>query len=167
MEEYTPEDYKFPIAYVEGLESEEYLVPDLDRGKYRIVKAPVEGGLGKAVYERVPELAVDLEAAKTRRGVAVRVPWKGDRAMYLASGSPIHIYEVGGVQTIFYSHEGDDLEEGDVLAYVLTGKGETRTIRVDRKGTVFYIGWLPGSHPPRYIVILAGEENLIILDPEQ
>lgn len=167
MSAYSANDYKFPVAYVESIESDEYLVPDLERNKYRITSRPVKGALGKAIYEKVLELAIDVERGVSKRGIAVRVPWREEKAMFVKTGTPLLIYEVGGKDTLFYSYEGDDLTKNDILAYVLTGKGETRTIRVDREATLFYIAWIPGTHPPRYIVVLVFGENLIILEPEQ
>lgn len=167
MAEYSPRDYSFPVAYVEGVESTEYLIPILESRKYRLTGEKIEGGLGRTVYEEALSAAVDLENAVVARSMAVRVPWKDDRAMYVAGGTSVHLVEVGGLQTVFYSYEGDDLEEGDVLAYVLTSKGETRTIRVEREATVFYVAWVPGSHPPTHVVVLVDEENLIILEPSR
>jgi len=167
VSEYSPSDYRFPIVYVESVESDEYLIPNIANNRYKITKKPVENALGKTIYEKALELAIDIENSVTTRGIAVRVPWKGDKAMYVQQNTPVYVYEVGGVQTIFYAYEGDDLKKNDVLAYVLTGKGETRTIRVDHEATVLYIAWIPGTHPPKYVAILVEEENLIILEPEQ
>ncbi len=165
--EYSRDDYKFPEAYVEGIESDVYMIVYKDRRAYRLTEKP-EGplSLGRTIYEQALGLAIDLEKAETKRHVAVRVPWKGNRAMLLEPGAKVILYEVSGVQAVFYAHEGDDLRRGDVLAYVLTGKGETRTIRVQEEVTVFYIAWIPGTHPPRYIAVLADPESLIILREE-
>ena len=162
--DYSPRDYQFPIAYVEGVESEEYLIPDLKSKKYKLKRDKRLEGLGRIIYEEGISLAFDLTSSKTVRAIAIRVPWKKDKAMYLRSDTPVILYEVEGVQSIFYAYEGDDLKRGDVLAYVLTGKGETRTIRVDEDATVFYISWVPGTHPPKYIAVLVEEENLIVLE---
>ncbi|MCE4600741.1 MAG: DUF2118 domain-containing protein [Desulfurococcales archaeon] len=162
--DYSREDYRFPIVYAEGVSSTEYLHPDLKSRKYIITPSNKGNGLGKIVYEEGIQLAFDLLKARTTREIAVRVPWKDDKAMLLKRDTPVIIYQVEGVQTVFYAFEGDDLRSGDVLAYVLTGKGETRTVRVDEDATVFYIAWQPGTHPPRYIVVLAREEDLIVLE---
>ena len=165
--EYSRDDYKFPEAYVEGVESDVYMIVYKDKKTYRLSGEP--GGplsLGRTIYEKALSISIDLEEARTRKHVAVRIPWKNNRAMLLEPGAKVVLYEVSGVQAVFYAHEGDDLRQGDVLAYVLTGKGETRTVRVEEEATVFYIAWVPGTHPPRYITVLADPESLIILREE-
>jgi len=135
-EPYSASDYQFPEAYVEGEESNVYLVPDLARGTYRLTsEKPAERlALGKVVYEEAGEKAIDPVEAKTTKWLAIILPWEGRRAILVPPGTPLIVYEVGGAQTIFTSREGDRVKPGEVLGYVLTGKGETRT-EVQRRGT--------------------------------
>jgi len=162
---YSAEDYLFPEAFVEGVESNKYMIVDLKDKKYTIANKP-EGDilLGQVIYEQATSLALNLIQSKTTRRIAIRVPWKNGKAMLLNKDERIVIYEISGLQVVFSAHEGDDVNPGDTLAYVLTGKGETRTIRVEEEATVFYISWLPGTYPPTYIVVLAYPQNLIILE---
>jgi len=165
-EPYSASDYQFPEAYVEGEESNVYLVPDLARGTYRLTsEKPAEGlALGKVVYEEAGEKAIDPVEAKTTKWLAIILPWEGRRAILVPPRTPLIVYEVGGAQTIFTSREGDRVKPGEVLGYVLTGKGETRTKRYSDEALVLYIAWDRESHPPTYRVI--HPDNVKILEPE-
>ncbi len=165
-EEYSSSDYLFPEAYVEGAGSAPYLLPDLDAGKYKLSDKPGRGlSLGRVVYEELVSLAVDLIEAKITRWAAVVLPWADRRALLARPGTSVVIYEVGGLQTVFRAREGDKVKAGSVLGYVLTGKGETRTARSEDEAVIFHIAWDRESHPPKYIVLLVREEDLIVLEP--
>jgi len=165
---YRPEDYQFPEAYVEGVESSRYLVLYPERGRYRLVSEPPREGivLGQTIYEEAGQYAFDLVEAKTTRWIAVRIPWRGYKVLALPPETRVLIYEIGGVQTVFQAREGDRVKPGDIAAYVLTGKGETRSRRFDEEAIVFYIAWDRESHPPVYRVITVEPEKVIVLEPE-
>jgi len=167
-EAYNASDYQFPEAYVGGEESNVYLIPNLEKGTYRLSgEKPREGiALGKTVYEEAGEKAIDHVEGKTRKWLAIILPWEGRKAILVPPDTPIIVYEVGGAQTVFTSREGDHVRPGKVMGYVLTGKGETRTKRYSDEALVLYIAWDRESHPPRYRVILVDPGNARILEPE-
>jgi len=169
MEGYTKSDYEFPEAYVEGVESKIYLVPDLEKMKYRLCEEPCEAPirLGRVVYEEAIDHAINLEEGKVTNRFAVVVPKLGRRAFYLEPGTPVLLYRVSGFQTTFSMFEGDEAEPKDVLAYVLTQKGETRTVRILDEGIIVYIAWDRSTFPPAYTVVLAPKDKVYILEPEE
>jgi len=169
MAGYTKSDYEFPEAYVEGVESTIYLIPDPDRLKYRLCKAPCEAPvkLGRTVYEEALDYAIDLVEGRVTRRFAVVVPKLDRRAFYLEPGTPVLLYRVTGHQTTFTLYEGEEVEPRDVLAYVLTQKGETRTVRLLDEGVIVYIAWDRESFPPAYTVVLAPKDKVYILEPEE
>ncbi len=156
--------YQYPEAYVESQKSTSYMIVDLINKTYKINSKPLTRlSLGKVIYEQAFNIAVNIEKNKIKKYFAVRVPWKNNKSMLLLPNTDILLYEVQGVQTFFNAYEGDDLTPGDILAYVLTGKGEVRSVRVSEEATVFYIAWIPGTYPPKYVIILVRPNNLIIL----
>lgn len=163
-EEYSPSDYRFPEAYVEGAESNKYMIVDLESRTYRLsAEKPGEGlVLGRVVYEEAGEMAIDPVEATVKRHMAILLPGEG-RALLARPGTRVLIYEVGGVQTVFTVREGDQLRPGKIMGYVLTGKGETRTVRSDEEVVVFYIAWDRVSHPPVYRLIAVPREDLVEL----
>jgi len=169
MSGYSRSDYEFPEAYVEGVESKTYLVPDLERMKYRLCEAPCDAPvkLGRAIYEEAIDYAINLEEGKVIRRFAVVVPKLGRKAFYLEPGTPILLYRVSGFQTNFSLFEGDEAEPRDVLAYVLTQKGETRTVRLEDEGIIVYIAWDRSTFPPAYTIVLAPKDEVYILEPEE
>jgi len=166
---YSAKDYQFPEAYVEGVESKVYLVPDLERRKYRLCQDPCNAPikLGRTVYEEAIDYFVDLEKGETVRRFAVVVPRLDRKAFYVEPGTPVLLYIVQGTQTVFNLYEGEDVEPRDRLAYVLTSKGETRTVRLEDEGVIIYIAWDRETFPPRYRVLLAPKDSVIILEPEE
>ncbi len=158
-------DYHFPEAYIEGVSSERYLIAFPEKGKYKLSEKPGEGiCLGRVVYEEALR-AFDLIESKARVHIAILLPRGGKKALFLKPGTTVIIYEVGGVQTVFNVEEGNRVRRGDVIAYVLTGKGETRSIRSGDDAVVFYIAWDRESHPPKYVVIMAKPSDIMVLEP--
>ena len=163
---YGPEDYEtFPKLYVEGVESSEYLVPDLERLTYTIHASPPPGSraFGKAIYEEAWDLVLDPVAGRARRAFALVMPWRGGEALLVEAGVRLYLIEAHGTQVVFTAREGDEVGERDVLAYVLTGKGETRTLRAGVSGVVVLIAWERGSHPPRYAIAIAEHPDVVRL----
>lgn len=163
-EEYSPSDYRFPEAYVEGEESDKYMIVDIESRTYKLVEERPTGGivLGRVVYEEAGEKAIDPVEAVVTRHLAILLPGEG-RALLVKPGTRVLIYEVGGVQTVFTVREGDQLRPGKVMGYVLTGKGETRTVRSDEEVVVLYIAWDRVSHPPVYRLVAVPREDLVEL----
>lgn len=163
---YGPEDYQsFPRLYVEGVKGRDYMIADLETLTYRITGSPEPGKLvlGKAIYEDAWDLVLDPVEGVAKRGFALVMPWRGFEAIYVPKGSKLLLVEAYGVQVNFTVREGDTVSERDVVAYVLTGKGETRTIRAGARGVIVLIAWQKGSHPPRYAIAIADNSDVYIL----
>ncbi len=163
---YGPEDYEtFPRLYVEGVESKEYMLVDLDSLTYRLTSTPEGEGivLGKAIYEDAWDLVLDPVEGNAKRSFAVVLPWRGFEALYISKGTRLLLLEAHGVQVNFVAKEGDKVKERDVVAYALTGKGETRTLRAETRGVIALIAWQKGTHPPRYAIAIADTADVVIL----
>ena len=166
--EYKPEDYEtFPRLYVEGAESEEYLVPDMETLTYTLsASRPAEGRvLGKVIYEEAWDLVLDPVGGRAKRAFALVMPWRGGEALLVEEDTRLYLVEAYGVQVVFAAREGDEVRERDVVAYVLTGKGETRSLRAGVAGVIVLIAWERGSHPPRYAIAIADPPDVVRLRP--
>lgn len=168
--EFTARDYEFPRLYAEGVESSEYMVIDLDRRTYRVVRGElVEAGGGRVAglmpYEAGWQLIFDPVEARVTRPFAVLIPWKGRVALYAREDLRLRLIEVTGIHVNLVAREGEGVRERDVIAYVVTGKGETRTVRAGVKGTILYIAWDPGGAPERYVYLIADPDEVVILKP--
>ncbi|MCE4613355.1 MAG: DUF2118 domain-containing protein [Desulfurococcales archaeon] len=139
-------DYDFPRLYLKGEESREHAIVYRRAGSYKILRGPpVTGDEGESYglvpYEAGWSLAIEPLEASVTRGMLVVVPWHDWKGLLVDEGSSISILEVRGYQPILTTREGDHVGVGEVIAYVLTGKGETRTVRTSVGGVVLYISW--------------------------
>ena len=162
MAEYKPSDYEFPELYVKNRSSAKYINVDLTSRTYTISMDP-RGPLvlGLTVYEEGASIH-DLDALKTRGTYAVLLPGKHE-AILVEESVGFHAIEVRGVQVNFVAREGDYVREGSVLSYVLTGKGETRTIRSTVSGIVTYILWFRDEPGQRYAYIIVDVDSIVRL----
>ncbi len=165
---YGPSDYDFPRLYVEGVEPRgrrEYLVPDLDSGTYRLAQEPPPGAraLALSVYDEAWSLVLDPVEARATRAFAVTLPWRGWEALFVEAGTRVYLVEVHGVQSSLAVREGDEVGERSIIAHVVTGKGETRTVRAGVEGIVVLVAWEWGSLPPRYAVAVAPRGSVLRL----
>ncbi|MEB3774649.1 MAG: DUF2118 domain-containing protein [Desulfurococcales archaeon] len=150
---YRPSDYQFPRVYVEGAESGECLV--LDDGRARIEK-PCKRGMGLVPYESGFEMTIDPVEAVVKRSYAIYIPSRGE-VLIVPRGTRVYLVEALGVQVNHVALEGDTVKPGSILAYILTGKGETRTLRSGVEGVIIYIGWGLEGELNRYIYVIARE----------
>ncbi len=162
--EYTPSDYRFPRVYVESSRHEECL--HILDGRAVVEKPCRGGGLGLAVYESILEDVLDPVEAVIKKRFAVYNPRKG-RAILLEPGDRVYLVEALGVQVNHVAEELDEVSEQSILAYILTGKGETRTLRAGVEGVVAYIGWGLEGDRQRYIYVIAPRDSARILEVEE
>lgn len=164
-EEYTPQDYLFPELYVDGIKGPREVEVDTARLVYR--RRPEGRGvrLGLAPYEQAWQLVIDPVEAKATRTALVLIPWEGYRGILLLPGDELELIEARGTQVSHVSREGREVRERSVLAYILTGKGETRTLRAQTRGTVALIAWYPGEHSDRYVYVIV--KNPRWVQPEE
>jgi len=163
-------DYDFPRLYVVGVDSSEYMAIDLDKQAYMILRRSsslreplVSAGL--VPYESGWQLIFDPVDARVTRAFAVLIPWRDGEALYLAEGVRLELVEVSGVHVNLVAREGDEVGRRDVVAYTVTGKGETRTVRAGVEGLIVYIAWDPTSGAERYIYLVSDPGAPVILKP--
>lgn len=156
MLEYKPEDYLFPELYVEGGAGDCVSV-DLSRGVYW---RDSKGALCKVVYEEGWKLIIDPIESTASRSFLTIVPWMEYKGVYVGRGARVELIEVRGVEVYITSREGAVVEEGTVIAYVLTRKGETRTRRARTNGVIAYIAWEP-LVPPLYVFVVTRDYRVL------
>lgn len=96
---------------------------------------------------RVDELERDIIICNERLGKCVNV----------GRGAKIHRTTVSGANVFLEVDEGMEINVGDVVAYIITRKGEVRKVRSDCKGYVILIYELIGR-PQTYEIYVVGEE---------
>jgi len=168
--DYGPRDYEFPRLYVAGEISHEYLVAHLNRGFYTVVRRPQppEGlWMGLEPYEWGWLKVFDLLKAVVTRDFAVVIPWLSYKALYLRAGVRLCLVEVSGIHVNIVAREGEEVVERSILAYAVTGKGETKTLRPGCRGLIVYIAWEPGAEVDRYVYLVAGKDDVITLKPDE
>ncbi|MEB3851168.1 MAG: DUF2118 domain-containing protein [Desulfurococcales archaeon] len=165
---FKPSDYEFPRLYIRGRGSGEYMVVDLERRAYRLTRSPPPGGvaLGLAPYEAGWGVVFDPVEARVARDFAVVLPWAGGRALYVRAGTPVMLVEAAGRHVNLVAREGSRVRARNVLAYVVTGRGDTRTVRAGVEGVVVYIAWDAGAPHERYAYLIASPADVEELEPE-
>ena len=108
---------------------------------------------------------VDPLRAEVVRRAAVVIPWEDYKALYLRPGVKVKLVEAHGIDVSHVGFEGKRVRERSVLAYVLTGKGETRTLRAGERGVIALILTDFSVAPPRYAYTLIPEEDAVWLEP--
>ncbi|WP_062662090.1 DUF2118 domain-containing protein [Aeropyrum camini] len=139
------------------------------RGASKYYRGPVEGlkRYGLAVYEHAIKESIDIVGSKVVRSFVVLIPWRGMKGLMLREGTRVKLVEAAGVQVSHFSLEGTRVGERTVLSYILTGKGETRTLRAGVEGVVAIILTDHARHPPAYIYVIADESDIVWLDPAE
>ncbi len=166
-EDYSPRDYEFPELYSELGAGGKCIWVDEAGGKY--YRDPCEDCIKLCMmpYEQAWMKIVDPVKAEITAKAALVIPWEGRRALYLKPGVKVKLIEAYGIDVSHVSFEGERVGPRTVLAYVLTGKGETRTLRAGEEGIVALILTDLSEAPPRYVYALIREEDAIWLEPGQ
>jgi len=156
----TSTPYHVPRLYVEGLESDEYLV--LENGRARVVRGACGGGrcLGKAIYGTVLDELVDIIEKKAKRSFVVALPPDYREGLFVEKGTHLEPIPLEGVRVAFEICEGSRVSIDDTLGFVATRKREVRHIRSHVDGVVVYIYSSPHSRPDRNIVLIAPREEV-------
>ncbi len=147
-------EYSFPRAFIQGEQDSWYLSPAGEC--FNLVQG--SGECGEVIYEEVLSKAFDLASSTlfkdlcilTRKGVV----------LVAAERTKVVLQEISGLRIVLEAEEGDTVKEGDVIAYTLTSKGETRIHRSMASGIILYIGCPPGSQPEKCIVVVADEGSI-------
>ncbi len=69
------------------------------------------------------------------------------------------LVEIRGHQPLVFVNEGDEIEEGDKIAYTITNKSEIRVTRSPCSGIVVLVINLPWERPERYILVVVGKNE--------
>ncbi len=151
----TRNPYATPRLYIEGVESNEYLVEE-GEGVYSRSNVCPEGRrcFGKVVYGVVLDEILDLLEKRVRRAFIVEPGDKPGEGLLVEKGvyaEPIPVY---GSRTVIEVLEGDEVKRGDVVGLVVTRKYELRKIRTHVDGTVVYIYSSPEGPPDENIVFI-------------
>lgn len=113
----------------------------------------------RIIYESGRDEVLDLERGIVKEDFLLVFPISGT-AIHIEGGSALRLIEVSGKEVYFTKREGDLVEDGDIISYVVTKKGETRSIRADGSGIIAYIAWIPGK-PERYIFALTEKYRVL------
>lgn len=73
----------------------------------------------------------------------------------MVGGSQVQIAEILGFEVYLQVDIGDYVRAGDILAYVVTSKGEVRSKRSNAEGYVVMIYEDPASKPLKYFIALS------------
>jgi len=154
--------YEFPEVYVEGVSGDYYIV--YSNGVYSFSSEPVgEKYYGHILYEDIIREAIDLvKAVSTREFIVVpRYKREGDlEALRVSRDARLCIMEVAGVQPIVFLSEGDIVEEGDKIAYIITGKSEVRVYKSLCSGIVVLVVNITWEKPEKYIVVVVKQDDV-------
>ncbi len=154
-------EYEFPEVFVEGVEGDYYIV--YKDGEYFFSKTP--GGekyYGHILYEDVVEKAVDLVEAKMKKSIIVIPKFRPSgelEAILVEEGTSICLMEIKGADPIVFVSEGDEVEERDKIAYIITGKGEVRVYKSVCSGIVTLVINFPWERPERYILVVVSKDD--------
>ena len=160
MEKY---DYSFPEVFVENVESEKYIV-EVDENTY-IVTSELSrykyGRLyGHVIYEDILNY-IDLVKPVITRSIIIVKKYSGGvmNGILVEKGVSPCLIEVRGYKPVVFLEEGDEVEEGDKIAYVITNKGEVRVIRSPCTGVVVLIINITWERPEKYIVVVVSRDE--------
>ncbi len=159
------ENYVFPEIFVEdaNIKSDKYILVENERGNIRIVEEcgkPVEGisCFAKIPYDNALEIILDIYSNKIKRSFIVKT--KNNDLLLVKSTSVPKVIEIKGWIVRILVTEGEKIKKWQRIAYVLTKKYETRTIKSPWDGIVTYIGYVFGEKPEHYVIIVVDEDDV-------
>ncbi len=153
--------YITPRLYIEGLESNEYLV-EVEPGVFRRSAECPEGRrcFGKTVYGVTLDEIMDLLGKRVKRSFIVEPGEPRGEAILVEAGAHAEPIPVEGSRTVIEVFEGDKVSAGDVVGLVVTRKYELRKIRSHVDGVVVYIYSSPTGPPDENIVFISPDEHV-------
>ncbi len=101
-------------------------------------------------YE-IPNEVINLEEGK--HALEVCNPRLG-KCVSVDSKALLDEVIVEGFEVYPVVEEGSEVRYNDKIAYIITGKGEVRTVRYKGVGTVFYIDEVLGEKPVKYRIFI-------------
>jgi len=153
-------DYDFPRIFVEGYNEGPFCCAS--SSCYSITETRSDGCYGVAIYESVFKKVIDSVKGIVARSYCIEVPWRRE-ALMVKQGTHVVLIEVTASQVVLTVREGDTVEKGMIIAHTVTGKGESRSLRAPSPGILVYVGVTSFSNPESYVLVLAGEEDVVTL----
>ena len=153
--------YATPRLYIEGLESNEYLVEE-GEGVYTRSRTCPEGKrcFGKTIYGVALDEILDLLEKRVKRAFIVEPGDSRGEGMLVEEGVHAEPLPVSGSRTVIEVLEGDEVKRGDVVGLVVTRKYELRKIRSHVDGVVVYIYSSPEGPPDENIVFIMPADSV-------
>jgi hypothetical protein len=111
------------------------------------------------LYEGVIDYVIDIESRKILIDLAIYCPNK-DLLLYIKSGNAIEIIEAQGKKVHSLVFEGDKIDFGDKLFYVVTNKNEVHVVKSHVKGTVLFIGEVFSNGIQNEVMVIVEEEKI-------
>ena len=150
--------YLIPQLFIEGLDSDEFLVLRDSIAK-RSIECPKDAiCFGKAIYGVELDSIVDLVAKKCTRSFIVVLPPDYRRGLLIEAGSYVEPIPLEGMRVAIEVCEGSKVSIEDTIGFIATRKFEVRHIRSHVEGVIVYIYSSPESGPDRNIVLVAPRE---------
>lgn len=155
--------YVYPKIYVENPESEvlgEYLIVSDNKACIRHkVKEDVLGRIfSKIMYDNAINEVLDKYTPLIKKSFVVATP--NGKYILVEKGTTPIVAEVKGSKVHLAVNEGEEVDEHTRIAYILTRKYETRSIRAGVKGVVVLIGYILGEPIDNYIVVIVGRDHV-------
>ena len=159
------EDYIFPEIFIEntGIKSDKYILIEREEGNIRIVREcskPAEevSCFAKIPYDNALEAILDIYGNRIKKSFILKT--KNNDLLLVKSSSYPKIIEVRGWMVRILVTEGEKVRKWQRIAYVLTRKYETRTIKSPWSGIVTYIGYVFGEKPEHYIIVMVDKDDV-------
>lgn len=76
------------------------------------------------------------------------------KCVEVRSSDKLLITEISGSEVFTNVKEGDHVKRGSKLAYIITGKGEVRSLRSDFEGLVALVHEVPASRPSKILIFI-------------
>ena len=153
--------YSFPILYVETNTEGEFWVC----GNIFTMKKPT--GLCRpfkqTLYEEALTEVINLQEGRILKTFCVLLPDR-EKALYLKKGTRVSLIDVKGKKAVISVREGEPVNPKTIIAHTITTSGSSRTIRAGTHGIVVFIGVVSHKNPENYLVAIAGEEDVKILE---
>ncbi|MCS7110899.1 MAG: DUF2118 domain-containing protein [Ignisphaera sp.] len=111
------------------------------------------------VYEKVLDCVIDLDLNRVVLDLAIYSPAR-DSILYSREGSKVEIVEASGRKVHPLVFEGNRVEFGDKLFYVVTNKNEVRTIKSRIKGIVIFVGEIFSDSIRREVMAIIDEGDV-------
>lgn len=159
------EDYVFPEIFVEdaNIKSDKYVLIEKEIGNVRIVKECGKLAKGILCFAKIPydnalEIILDIYSNRIKKSFILKT--KNNDLLLVKSTSIPKLIEIKGWRVKILVTEGERVKKWQHIAYILTRKYETRTIKSPWNGIVTYIGYVFGEKPEHYIIIVVDEDDI-------